>query len=138
MKLTAEMSPKTPEERTAMLQIPYREAVGSLMYLMIGSRPDIAYSVSLVSRFMEDPGLSHWKSVKQIFKYIKGTKDLYIEYKYLPTVPNIIDVFCDADWGGDSDTMKSNTGYITLYNEGAIGTRVFNLQLRSPLRKRSI
>ena len=88
MKLTADMSPKTPEERATMLQIPYREAVGSLMYLMIGSRPDIAYSVSLVSRFMEDPGLSHWKSVKQIFKYIKGTKDLFIEYKHLPTIPN--------------------------------------------------
>jgi hypothetical protein len=135
IKLTSDISPKTPEDKAEMLKIPYREAVGSLMYLMIGSRPDLAYSVSLVSRFMEDPGLEHWKSVKQIFKYIKGTKDLHIEYKYLPTTPNSISVFCDADWGGDTDTMKSNTGYLTLYNEGVT---TWNSRLQPTVAKSTI
>ena len=63
-----------------MTNIPYREAIGSLMYLMIGSRPDIAYSVSIVSRYTEKPTIQHWNAVKQIFRYVKGSSDIYIRY----------------------------------------------------------
>ena len=73
IKLTAEMSPKTAEEEILMKKTPYREAVRSLMYLMIGTRPDLAFAVSNVSRFMEHPGPAPWNAVKQIFRYLKGT-----------------------------------------------------------------
>ena len=53
IKLSGDMAPTTPDDVAAMVNVPYREAVGSLMYLMIGSRPDIAYAVSLISRYME-------------------------------------------------------------------------------------
>ena len=54
---------------------PYSNVVGSLMYVMIGTRPNIAYGVSLVSRFMSSPSKEHWKSVKWILRYLKGTLD---------------------------------------------------------------
>ena len=73
ISLTAADSPKTPEEVAEMSRVPYREAVGSLMYLSIATRPDISYVCALVSRFCESPGRAHWLAVKRIFRYLKGT-----------------------------------------------------------------
>jgi len=56
-----------------MAKIPYANVVGSLMYDMVCTRPDIAYSVSLVSRFMSNPGKVHWKALEWIMRYIKGS-----------------------------------------------------------------
>lgn len=53
--------------------VPFREAVGSLMYLVTGSRPDIAYAVGVVSRYLENPLEIHWNAIKRIFRYLKGT-----------------------------------------------------------------
>ena len=53
--------------------VPYREAIGSLMYLMIGSRPDIAFAVGKLPRFSESPKTKHWLAVKRILRYINGT-----------------------------------------------------------------
>lgn len=47
----------------------YHEAVGSLMYAALGTRPDIAYAVQTVSRFARNPGLAHWEAVKRVFRY---------------------------------------------------------------------
>ena len=86
-----------------MTNIPYREAVGSLMYLTIGSRPDIAYSVSNVSRYMEKPSIENWNAVKQIFRYIKGSSDICIRYGNSSSSSSasfantVITAYCDAD-----------------------------------------
>ena len=58
-----------------MRNIPYQEAVGSLMYVVIATRPDIAYAVSYLVRFMLNPGHAHWEAVKRVIRYLKGTKD---------------------------------------------------------------
>ena len=58
-----------------MRNILYREAVGSLMYVVIATRPDIAYAVSYLARFMSNPGCAHWEAVKRVIRYLKGTKD---------------------------------------------------------------
>uniref|UniRef100_A0AAV1VEY9 Retrovirus-related Pol polyprotein from transposon TNT 1-94 n=1 Tax=Peronospora matthiolae TaxID=2874970 RepID=A0AAV1VEY9_9STRA len=55
------------------IDVPFREAVGVLMHLKTETRPDIAYAVSFVSRFMESPQKEHWVAVKRIFRYIQGT-----------------------------------------------------------------
>jgi len=55
-----------------MEEIPYASAVGSLMYAMIGSRPDLAHAVGVVSIFMSKPGMDHWLVVKWILKYLCG------------------------------------------------------------------
>jgi hypothetical protein len=56
-----------------MNHIPYSIAVGNLMYAMIGTRPDLAHVVSVVSRFMHNPGKEHWNAVKWILRHVKGT-----------------------------------------------------------------
>lgn len=63
-KLSERQSPQKDEERAYMSKIPYASGVGSLMYAMVCSRPDLAYAVSMVSRFMANPGQEHWKALK--------------------------------------------------------------------------
>ena len=79
-RLTSAQSPSTTEEITAMQNVPYHEAVGSLMYAMLSTHPDICFAVQTVSRFNSKPGMTHWEAVKRIFKYLKGTKDLWLVY----------------------------------------------------------
>ena len=74
-KLSAAQCPSTDEETEYMSRVPYSIAVGSLMYAMICSRPDLAYAMSLVSRYMSNPGKEHWKSVQWIFRYLRGIVD---------------------------------------------------------------
>ena len=68
--------PTTPQEREHMSRISYASTVGSIMYtIMTCTRPDVAYSLGVVSRYQFDPGENHWKVVKTILKYLKNTKD---------------------------------------------------------------
>ncbi|KAG5890919.1 hypothetical protein JTB14_024916 [Gonioctena quinquepunctata] len=96
---------------------PYREAVGALMYLMTGTRPDIAYAVSVVSRKLENPSNSDCSKVR-IFRYLKGSTDLGIIYK--PGAKEELKTFSDADHGGDDTTGRSTTGVLSMYADGAI------------------
>jgi len=65
----------TPQERERMSRVPYASAVGSIMYAMTCTRPDVAYSLGVVSRYQSDPDENHWKVVKTILKYLRNTKD---------------------------------------------------------------
>ncbi|UYV62645.1 hypothetical protein LAZ67_2001397 [Cordylochernes scorpioides] len=118
-KLTKEMCPKDDQEIEEMNKIPYRQTIGSLMYLMTGTRPDIAYAVSRVSQFMNNPGPSHWTAVKKIFGYLKATKNIGICFGGSPCTSTLIG-FSDADFAGDLDTRKSTTGYVFMLNNGPI------------------
>jgi hypothetical protein len=73
--LSLRMCPKIPNEKTQMEKVPYSSAVGSLMYAMMCTRPDISFAVGMVSRYQANPGQSHWKAVKRILRYLKGTTD---------------------------------------------------------------
>jgi len=59
-----------------MKDVPYRKAIGCMMYAQLATRPDLAYGISIVSRFSNDPGVAHWQAVKRILCYLKGTKDM--------------------------------------------------------------
>jgi len=72
-KLKANMSPITVEEHEYITHVPYASAVGSLMYATVCTRPNLSQAVSMVSRYMHNPGRGHWKAVKWILRYIKGT-----------------------------------------------------------------
>jgi len=63
--------------------VPYSSAVGSVMYAMIGTIPDVAYAMGLVSRFMSRPGEMHWEAVKWLLRYLKGSRDLWCSLKEL-------------------------------------------------------
>ena len=108
-KLTKEMSPTTAEEISEMNVIPYRSAVGSLIYLVTGTRPDIAVAVGEVAKYSNNPGKQHWMAVKRILRYLKETVNLGINCD--PDSTELVG-YSDADWAGDLDTRRSTTGYL--------------------------
>lgn len=117
VRLSKDMSPKSKEEQDHMSRLPYRQIVGSLLYLVSGTRPDIAYSVSQACRFMQNPGKQHWEAVKQILRYLKGTQNCGI---ILGGIKKDLKGFVDADWAGDVDSRRSATGYVFYLNDGPI------------------
>lgn len=72
---------RSDEEVEQMKEIPYQEAIGCLLYLSQCTRPDICYAVNLFSRFCSKPTLQPWLGVKHLFRYLKGTKSMKIDYK---------------------------------------------------------
>ena len=93
----------------------YQSAVGSLMYSILGTRPDIAYSVGLVSQFSHDPQPQHWTAVKRIFRYLVGTSNYILQYGS----SNNTGGYSDADWGSGHD-RRSVGSFVFLANGGAI------------------
>ena len=117
--LSKEQCPTTEKETEDASAFPYRGAVGSLMYAMVATRPDIAASVREVARFMQNPGQTHITAVKRIFRYLKGTKDLGLTLTGKPTSTTLIG-WSDADWANCIDTRKSNTAFIFKVFGGTI------------------
>lgn len=101
----------------ADFRLRYQSAVGSLMYAMLGTRPDIAYAVSVVSRYGSNPTDQHWAAVKRIFRYLKGTVSLRLTFK---GPLHQVSGYADADWAGDQDTRRSTSGYVFNVGSGAI------------------
>ncbi|XP_075085139.1 secreted RxLR effector protein 161-like [Nicotiana tabacum] len=92
-----------------MSKVPYASVVGSLMYAMVCTRPDIAHAVGVVSRYMLDPRKEHWEGVKWILRYLKGTSGMTLCSKKSNI---ILQGFADANLGGELDSRKSTTGYV--------------------------
>ncbi|XP_050207760.1 secreted RxLR effector protein 161-like [Mercurialis annua] len=111
------MCPINPQEQKEMSIVPYASVIGSLMYAMMCTRPDICFAVGLVSRYQSNRGREHWKAVKTIFRYLKGTKNYCLCYQ--GSEMRLIG-YSDADWGGDLDQRKSTSGFVFLLNKGAI------------------
>ena len=97
---------------------PFREAVGSLLYLALVTRPDISFAVGQVARFVESHNSSHVKAVRQIISYIKGTSSHGICFRGSICDPMI--GYSDADWGGCHDSRRSTTGTIFMHHGGPI------------------
>ncbi|GBP63981.1 Retrovirus-related Pol polyprotein from transposon TNT 1-94 [Eumeta japonica] len=91
---------------------PYREAVGSLMFAAIVTRPDIMFAVSTVSRFLNSHDQSHWNAVKKIFKYLKGTLSFGLCFR--SNENNTLESYSDADYANDPVTRRSTTGYVFM------------------------
>ena len=115
--LSLDMCPKTKDEKEKMACVPYANAVGSLMYAMMSTQPNICYVVGLVSRFQSNPGLTHWKAVKRILRFLRGTTNYILCYQGLDLC---MISYSDADWGSDLDERKSTSEYAFLLNNGAI------------------
>ncbi|KMQ94067.1 retrovirus-related pol polyprotein from transposon tnt 1-94 [Lasius niger] len=79
-KLTKKQMPMDSAEAKEMRNVPYREAIGSLLYASQGARPDIAYAVNLVSRFCQEPRRIHWTAVKRILRYLRGMLTVKLIY----------------------------------------------------------
>ncbi len=108
-RLSQEDCPASDSERQHMSKVPYREAIGALLFVTL-SRPDIAYAVNQCSRFVSNPGLQHWTAVKRIMRYLKHTLDYKLKLGGHDTLQ--LAGYCDADWSMDLDDRKSTTGYV--------------------------
>ncbi|PKI33257.1 hypothetical protein CRG98_046351 [Punica granatum] len=96
--LSKAMSPKTPEEREKMAQVPYASAIGSSMYAILCTRPNIAYAVSVTSKYQSNPGPNHLTVVKNILKYLRRTKDMVLVYGGVAEYIAASDVAKEAVW----------------------------------------
>ena len=84
-----------------MALIPYADVMGSLMYCMVCSRPDIACVVSVLSRYMSNPGKSHWEGVKWLLRYMKGSLDIGLVFKGNDTNRGQAAGYVDSDYARD-------------------------------------
>ncbi|KAL4016333.1 hypothetical protein IC575_023981 [Cucumis melo] len=115
--LSKEQCPKTPLDVEEMRHIPYASAVGSLMYAMLCTRPDICYAMGIVSRYQSNPGLAHWTAVKTILKYLRRTRDYMLVYG---SKDLILTGYTDSDFQTDRDYRKSTSGSVFTLNGGAV------------------
>jgi hypothetical protein len=116
-KLSAKQCPVSDNEKSYMSRVPYSSAVGSLMYAMICTRPDLAYAVSMVSRYMANPGKEHWKAVQWVFRYLSGTRYHCLCFG---TSRDGVQGYVDSDYGGDMDGRRSLIGYVFTMGSCAI------------------
>jgi hypothetical protein len=120
-KLSSSQCPSTDSDFDYMSKVPYSNAVSSLMYAMICSSPDLSYAMSLVSRYMANPGKEHWNAVKWIFRYLQGMSDACFQFGR--SIEGLVG-YVDSDYAADLDKRRSLTGYVFT-----IGGLVYNLQL---------
>jgi hypothetical protein len=109
----------TKKEKSVMSNIPYASAIGSIMYAMLSSRPDVALALSLTSRYQSNPGVSHWTVVKGILKYLRNSKDMVLVYGGTEEELSIKG-YVDASFDTDQDNPKSQTGYVFMLNGGSV------------------
>ncbi|XP_057426375.1 secreted RxLR effector protein 161-like [Lotus japonicus] len=98
-------------------QLEYSRAIGSLMYAMISTRPDIAFAVGKLSRFTSNPSRHHWHAITRVFKYLKGTMNYGLSYVGFPSV---LEGYSDASWINNVEDSFSTSGWVFLLGGGAI------------------
>ncbi|KAK2577584.1 hypothetical protein KPH14_000901, partial [Odynerus spinipes] len=108
---------KLNDEKESTQKLPFRELLGSLMYLAMATRPDIAYAVSHLSQFNNCFGKIHWNAAKRILRYLKGTTNYGLTYK---ANKEPIVGYVDADWGGSTKDRRSYTGFVYILSGAPI------------------
>ena len=119
-EFTNEDCPSTEADKEEMTHLPYRSLVGALMYVMIGTRPDISFAVGCLSRYLINPGKRHWDQALRVLNYLRGTRGLVI--KYSQNSPNGLTLrgFSDSDWAGERDGSQSTSGYVWMLSGGPV------------------
>jgi len=103
------MSPTTVEEYEYMTHVPYASAIDSLMYAMVCTRPDLLQIVSMISRYMHDPGRGHWETIKWILRYIKGTINVGLVFEKDSICKQECVGYVNSEYAGDIDKRRSTT-----------------------------
>eukprot|EP00122_Pirum_gemmata_P021194 Pgem_evm1s19764 len=101
-------------DKTPLSTEPYRQAVGSLLYVAIVSRPDLFFSVNMLARAVASPTIGDWKMVKHLIRYLISTKHYSLFYKKGEDIN--IEAWSDSDYGNCIKTRRSTTGYILFIN----------------------
>ncbi len=106
------------QEPDPIENIPYRQVIGSLMYLMVGSRADIAFAVGKLSQHSQSPSKYHWVALKRVLRYINGTRNFGILYSKRNDLT--VNGFSDADWAGCRKSRKSTSDLVFIVSGGAV------------------
>ncbi|KAK9703102.1 hypothetical protein QE152_g29539 [Popillia japonica] len=117
-KLDGNKQPKEDVETEEIKNVPYQEAIGSLLFLCQGTRPDITYATCMLSRYSKNPERRHWAAVKRIFRYLRGTTNLKLEFR--KDKEQFLEAYSDADWANEYDDRRSITGNVIKFQHGAI------------------
>ena len=104
--LSKSQCPNTKDEQDRMSKIPYASAIGSIMYAMLFTRPDVSYALSITSRYQSNPDKSHWTVVKNILKYLRRSKDMFLVYGGLDD-DLVVNGYKDASFQSDKDDFRS-------------------------------
>ncbi|XP_019173288.1 PREDICTED: uncharacterized protein LOC109168888 [Ipomoea nil] len=107
----------TKHTGTGVAQEDYAKIIGSLMFLMNYTRPDIALAVNRLSRYTHNPSEAHWHALKRVLRYLRGTVEWGLNYTGFP---NVLEGYCDANWVNDSDDVSSTSGYVFTMGEAAV------------------
>jgi hypothetical protein len=98
-------------------QLRYSQIIGSLMYLISATRPDISYVVCKLSRFVSNPGDNHWQALERVMRYLKGTMSYGIHYT---GNPKVLEGYSDANWISDADELYTMSEYVFLLGGGVV------------------
>ncbi|GJW96973.1 retrotransposon protein, putative, ty1-copia subclass [Tanacetum coccineum] len=120
LKLSKSQGASASVEIQRMQNIPYSLAVGSIMYVVRCTRPDVVFSQNITSRFQHNLGELHWTTVKNILKYLRNTKDMFLVYGGDRKRELRVSCYTDAGYLTDANEMKSQTGYVFVLNGGAV------------------
>ena len=118
VKLSSAQCPTTAEDIEEMSVIPYASAIGSIMYAMLCTRSIVYPTLILAREYNSDLGVDHWTAVKNILKYLKRTKDMFLVYGGDEEL--VVKGYVDASFDTDLDDSKSQTGYVYILNGGAV------------------
>ena len=98
-------------------QLRYAQIIGSLMYLMNSTRPNMAYAVGRLSRYTQNPSKDHWTAIDRLARYLRGTIDYGLNYS---STPQVLEGYSDANWISGYDEIKSTSGYIFTLGGGVV------------------
>ena len=110
----------TTDNIAKMHDMPYHEAIGSLMYASLGTWLDISFAVRTLSHFVVNLGMVHWEALKRVFRYLKGTHELWLSYG---GIKKEFEGYVDAD-GSMMEDRKAISGYAFIINGGAVSWSV--------------
>nr|GFA82418.1 hypothetical protein [Tanacetum cinerariifolium] len=111
---------ESKDDKARMKNVPYDSAVGSIMYDVRCTRPNVTFTQNITSQFQQSPGEAHWTAVKNILKYLRITKDMFLVYGGNSDAELQVKCYCDAGFETDRDDTKSQTGYVFTLNGGVI------------------
>ena len=114
---SVDQCPSTVNQMARMKGVPYSEAVGSVLWPVVVSRPDAAYAIGILAQFIQNPGLAHWEALKRVITYLGWTKDYWLTFGGPSKM--LVEGFCDADWASNKH-RHSISGYSFHFGCGAI------------------
>ncbi|KAJ7972126.1 Retrovirus-related Pol polyprotein from transposon TNT 1-94 [Quillaja saponaria] len=117
-RFSLDQCPVNDFQREFMKNVPYANAVGSLLYAQVCTRPDIAFEVGVLGRYQSNPGSEHWVAAKKVMRYLQRTKDFMLVYRKVDHLELI--GYSDSEFAGCKDNLKSTSRYIFMLAGGAV------------------